>query len=177
MLKVITGVMKSGKTKALIDSYNKSKDVLAIKPSIDTRTKDITSRDGSSIPCKNWDWNFKQFYFSKNVKKVLVDEFFLFDPSSLASLVNYCLIKNIEIEIYGLLKDYNDKYFPTSEMILSFAKSANDCKLINLEYLCEICDNAQATHHVLTEEPITGNIKIGFDTFKPVCKKCWKKNK
>ena len=175
MINVYTGPMYSGKSKALIKTYedltNKSQ-ALCFKPSKDSRDKSkIKSRDLNiqidSIVIKTFTDILK--HIKENTKYIFIDEA-QFITGDFNILQKLSIEKDIDIYIAGLNKTSNQKPFGTMPYILSIA---DKIEILNAE--CECGEKALYTISKTAKEQ-----DILIDTgkeYKSVCRKCLLKYK
>ena len=172
---VITGPMKSGKTKKLIQIYKTVQmqgdlNSIIIKPAMDNRfsQNEVVSRDGDSIQCYNVKSlkDIIDIFALEKINNLFIDEF-QFIKGNINQLLD---IKNKDVNLYisGLEK--------TSEL-KPFRMMKNALKIANVKiYLtgdCEICGNP--SEYTYYKGNKTNNILIGDDCYLTVCKNCYHK--
>jgi thymidine kinase len=147
------GAMSASKSADLIiTKYNYDKNYvknLAIKPSMDTRDKKISSRIGLNCECETVNNYFDINYILNHASKpdvILIDEIQFFDPKMIDVLVNLADNYNKLIFCYGLLVDFREKLFPASKRLIEVG-----AKLVEMKTTCQEigCKNA-ATHTLAT---------------------------
>lgn len=174
---LITGVMGSGKTEKLIEIYQKrvkaKKECLIIKNKLDTRSKNISSRNGKSlipdliIEPEN---SLSIEYFVRNkgyFDCIFIDECQFYRDDLFDILDNLNRNKNLEIIVSGLLYDSNHRFFEVTRKIKTIANN-----LLENFIFCRECESNQATH---IKKLIQNNdiILVGDDIYKSVCKGCY----
>ena len=183
-MKVIfkTGVMSAGKTADLLSNeFNfrkKNIETFLVKPSLDTRSKNIKSRLGIE---KEADFisndNNDDELINKLLEVINRNGIIFFDESQ---FLNKNLIKRLDKEVfhkgiktnsivffYGLLTDFNNNLFETSSSIISICD-----ELIILPTTCQV-DNCmkKATRNFLLDNvnSKSDTIHIGDDCYLSVC--------
>lgn len=184
-----TGTMRSGKSEFLIKRAKSDLlsgvEFLALKPQTDTRTKDITSRNGQHIPCIKFEKGEDLYNLISNHLKTLstkelnvyVDEAQFMTQEQVTQLMK---IKSefefVKIFCYGLLMDFKNTYFDATDLMVKHFD-----KVIKIPYLCEKCGIENATNHILK---IDGNPVIFGDNvaiegenteYECVCYNCYSK--
>lgn len=172
---VITGPMKCGKTKTLIELYKLATvqgdtNPIMIKPCIDNRfsNNEVVSRDGDKIPC----YNIKslkdviQIFALEKINNIFIDEF-QFIKGNISQLID---IKNKDVNIFisGLEKTSELKFFNLMKQAIKIANT-----IIYLTGDCDVCGNP--SHYTYYKGTKTNNILIGDDCYLTVCKSCYKK--
>ena len=172
---VITGPMKCGKTKKLIELYKITKmqgdlNPIMIKPSIDDRfsKNEVVSRDGDKIQCYNVKSlkDIINIFALEKINNIFIDEF-QFIKGNVNQLLD---IKNKDVNVYvsGLERTSELKPFKLMKDAIKIANIR-----IYLTGNCEICGNlSQYTYYKGTK---TNNILIGDDCYLTVCKNCYHK--
>lgn len=150
----ITGSMKSGKSKLLIERLCKeTREVLILKPKLDTR-------DGDSIKSRGTVVQFQAFAVDENnmmhrsllysslasYDVVYIDEVHFFSEGWLEEFLGYCYELGINIVASGLLYDYKQEYFNTTKMLKSVANN-----FVFLKAKCDYCKYNEAIHTVLED--------------------------
>lgn len=174
---LITGVMGSGKTEKLIEIYKKrikdKKECLVIKNKLDTRHKEISSRNGTTIPYDliiepENSLSIEYFVRTKGYfDSIFIDECQFYRDDLFDILDNMNRNKNLEIIVSGLLYDSNHRFFEVTRKIKDIALNVIE----NFIY-CKSCGEAKATH---IKKLIQNNdiILVGDDIYKSVCKSCY----
>ena len=183
-------VMNSGKTAKLLQKdfdYNRiGKKTLLLKPSIDTRDKDIIrSRNGMEKKCILVDENTKLFdlIVSSNNEKVdivFIDECqFLTNEQvmELRKIANMEDSKNILIYCFGLKTDYMGKLFEASKTLLEQADEINESNTF-----CHCGEKATMNlkYDAKTGKAIKNGKQIDCgseEKYVPVCNKHWHQGK
>lgn len=131
MIKFITGVMKSGKSEQLIDEIEKTeKQYLVLKPSLDTR-------DGAFVQTRAHDRKISAILVDENNQMLVnlvmdslifydtiyTDELQFFSEHFIKRLVAQCVFLHVDIIASGLMKDFKQNYFPSSQAVLKHTNS------------------------------------------------------
>ena len=177
--------MNAGKSTKLLQtnwSYNDNdKNVLLLKTSLDTRTKNtISSRLGIEQECELIDPedNIRTKFFDKikkdNIEVILVDEAQFLTRKQVLELRSMTIELNLIVTCYGLRTSFDGEVFEGSAVLLAVA----DKLIENITY-CKICSK-KATMNlkldnngevVLEDENI---IDPGFENkYLSVCYKHW----
>lgn len=165
---LITGPMKSGKTTALINIFNKCEGrVLAVKPKIDIRwsNKYITTHNGAKIKATSVE-SISEIS-AEDYDCIFVDEGFMFND------LQMILEWNIPAYVASITYDYNQNMFPSIARIWDYTTK------INLTAVCETCgDVAIHTKKIKNNSRgiINGDVEIdigGDDKYYPVCDGCY----
>ena len=174
---LITGVMGSGKTEKLIEIYNKKvklkKECLVIKNKLDTRHKEISSRNGTTIAYDliiepENSLSIEYFVRTKGYFDcIFIDECQFYRDDLFDILDNMNRNKNLEIFVSGLLYDSNHRFFEVTRKIQNIASN-----ILENYIFCRACGENQATH---VKKMVIGDdiILIGDDIYKSVCKGCY----
>ena len=186
-LHFLFSVMNSAKSANLImvaHNYNElGRRVLALKPSLDTRTSKgkIQSRVGVSIPCIDIDRdeNLIELYEKENtinnkIQVILIDEANFLTQKQVEQLAYIVDNFNIPIMAYGLKNSYlKSKLFEGSEALLYYAD-----ELREIRNICHCGKKAIMNLRVLNGKPIydgeivnCGDTKPTDDYYIPVCRK------
>ena len=175
-LTLFTGVMKSGKTKALIEEFNKLKspDSLVIKHSIDKRFSNeyIQSRNGEKIKADLiLDNNYLNVGFLSNriksdyIKNVFISEFNLFSEDYYYFIANN--YKYINFFVEGLVYDYQNKFFGYMYKLMEL----ENVKVKEFFTFCEACEvNTAVISCRLVDSK--EKILIGDKEYQPRCLDC-----
>lgn len=180
------GVMGCGKTaKALMLRYNYmegGKNVLLLKPSIDTRDGHgiIRSRiGGMEAPVDEFDPtdNLKVKFKDEIVKShvIIIDEAQFLTKKQVEQLKEINYLYNKRIYAYGLKVNFKGQLFKGSKRLIELCD-----KLEHLESLCSCGDTAtiNARYDKTTRKIIYDGPEIligGNDSYVPLCWSCWKK--
>lgn len=167
---VITGPMKCGKTRQLIELYNHYKAIYncsMFKPELDNRfaEHEVVDRDKNKIPCNN----IKELHQLKEYE-LICDLYFIDEFQFLNGNIDTILTmvdKGKKFIISGLNLTSDKKPFGLMPHILSCAdeviiKTAN----------CDICGEPAKYTYCGTEKQ--DDILVGDEQYKSVCKKCYK---
>ena len=178
------GAMGSSKTaQALMTKFNyeeKSKTVWIMKPSIDTRETEITSRIGLHAPAyiATPEENLLETYLEKfqNVDVIICDECQFLTPEQVDQLRLIVDDYDIPVLCFGLRADFQAKLFPGSKRLFEISDSITEIK--------SICScGRKAIVNVRfddTGEIITEGDQVcigGNDRYVGMCYKCYMKRK
>lgn len=170
------GPMFAGKTKKLIENYNKHKNSKAFKPSFDTRNKNIQSRDGKEIECTSLK-NSKQLLKTnlKGIENIYIDEVQFFDKKIL-KVIYKLRKKGFNVYVAGLESDYTFKKY---EVIKKLASHAT--KKVRLSAICEKCGKktfytVRLLNGKVDKTTMGDMIETKDIIYKPMCKKHVKEN-
>ncbi len=175
MITIYTGIMFTGKTKALILKYNELRDknisCLMIKPAIDKRfsTHEVVSRSGhraladmvisdNEISC------LLPAIKAKNAKAVFFDEV-QFLSNDFIYLVQDLVHAKIDVYLSGLTKDSNDKPFGCLGQIANLSGVSK--KTFEVECAYPECDEVANLSYCLVDK--TDKILIGDKGYEPRC--------
>ena len=184
-LEIIIGPMFSGKTKALIDNYNKYKtynNCLCINHSKDNRyspsANKIVSHDGDTIDCiaVNNLYDVQKYYLQDlhNAAYIFINEAQFFSDLKdwtvdiLDSYYKFKFIIPKNIIMCGLDSDFKRQKFGSILDLIPFAD-----KIIHLRGKCSIClkkDSSKFSHRTISD---TSQEIVGNDIYKPVCHSCY----
>jgi thymidine kinase len=166
--------MHSSKTAALISVANNyeilGKKVLVLKPRLDTRDTNVTSRTGAS--------HRVDYYLDRetiipdtwlvDIVCVLVDEAQFLSSEVVEQLRDITIKQNIPVICYGLRTDYQLKLFEGSKRLLELADSIEEYKTI-----CASCVLRKAiVNH--RKVKIEGQIIVGDSIYESICYSCFK---
>lgn len=187
-----TGTMRSGKSEFLIKrvkaDFDENNRCLALKPEKDTRSNNITSRNGQYVPCVKFNeeenlYDLVVKYINRpyaNYKKelnVYIDESQFMTQKQVKQLMKLkSEFDYIKIFCYGLLINFKNVYFESTDFMVKHFD-----KVIKIPYLCEKCGIENATNHILKINgiPVTfGNDVVieGENTeYECVCYNCYTK--
>ncbi len=179
------GTMASGKSIELLRvnyNYNENnKKTLCLTTTKDDRYDKgkITSRIGMSIDAIYYE-NVNIFNLvkkTKNISCVLIDESQFLTKEQVFQLSDIVDILNIPVICYGLRSDFKMYSFEGSKYLMSIADSIEEIKTI-----CSKCKTKKAIVNARFENDIIvtegEQIKIGGnETYKPLCRICFKKLK
>lgn len=186
------GPMGSSKTLRLLstayDLEEKGIQIMVLKPSLDTRDGEgfIRSRAGLERPCVVIDqeanlYNLIKAYSSvlevqlEKLKWVIVDECQFLTESQVDELSD--VVDNLDINVmcYGLRTDFQSKCFPASRRLFELADDIEEVKAT-----CACGDRKTSINARFDNDGniITDGSQVlvgGDETYKPLCRKCWKK--
>lgn len=174
------GAMNASKSMQLLTvAHNyeeQGKEVLVFVPAIDDRygVGKVTSRVGISREALivNEETDLLEITKEQMPHCVLVDESQFLKPHHIHQLINICDELNIPVICYGLLKDYRNKFWAASELLVLHAESIEEIKTV----CCHPDCNRKATFILKKKE---GNVVYegeqleigGNDTYFSVCRK------
>lgn len=186
---VITGPVKAGKSKKLIEYYNQLENcgvmVFSSKYSL-TNGESVVSRYGTkikAIPINTLN-DILCHIGSKFVKYILIDEF-QFLQMKVDDMLSffYKYGNSFEFFIFGIPNDYRRKPFPLMANIMTFA---NKVEIIG--GYCDICGAVPSRYSLRLENDKPANIKeegqvILLDgeysdvdvKYQAICDDCWRK--
>lgn len=189
MITIITGPVKAGKSKKLIETYNQLKDcgvaVFSSKFSL-TNGEEIKSRYGTEIkatPISSL-FDIPCHIGNKPINYVLVDEFqFLqMTTAELKAFIDEYYYK-YDLFLFGISNDYRRVPFN----LMANAMAVAD-KIEILHGICDICKQNPSDYslRLVNGEPadikdndskvilFDGNYDENVVEYKSVCKECWK---
>lgn len=167
---VITGPMKSGKSKKIIDIINSSNNYLAFKPKLDSRDLNyIKSRNGNKVDSIFIN-NFKDIYeyLNKDLNCIFIDEVqFLNDVENIKTLITILYSLNIDLIVSGLDLDSDFNPFKTTSILMTYAT--------NIIKLSSICENCNSNNSYISKCIINKNNQIltGDNIYKAYCLDCY----
>lgn len=187
MLHIITGAMKAGKSKTLIDCTEMFKDNKNYKifyPSCCNK-KDgyIYTRyqDKKIKAIKIYEVNDLYQHLTNDIDCIFIDEFtFLCSENEIDSFMNileYCDTKGIDVYLFGLTLDYLSRSFQTAQRVLPYCDT-----LTHLTATCEVCGSEHGTRCVRFVNGIIDSsvdsdlVQLESDNveYKTVCRKCYR---
>lgn len=155
MIRLITGVMASGKSEELIRQIEACESkYLILKPSIDSRNgsyvktrahKRIHSAvvvDESNPQLLELLWSGLSLY-----DNVFIDEVQFFSADFIERFLLHCLAMKKPVLVSGLIKDFKMNYFPSTRIVLKYS----DTKAMYRMGLCYGCGEGTATVDVLMD--------------------------
>lgn len=176
-LHVITGPMYSGKTEALIRLISRysiaGKKVGLFKPTIDTRTEKVASRNGLDFPAtpvKNWLEVSENLRYNP-VDVIAIDEIQFFKDANIADSLNF-LAFTFQVLVTGLDKDFLGRPFEPMERLLAYADEVD--KLTSICFICK--DAATMTQRLINGQPAKSTDPLiliggmGDDTYEARCR-------
>lgn len=177
------GAMGSGKSIDLLKvAYNyeeRGQKVYLITSALDTRYKEaeITTRIGISRKALAVNDEDNIFEIIKNLKDkihcILVDEAQFLTRKQVYELSDVVDYLDIPVIAYGLRTDFKLEFFEGSQAFMEIADKIEEIKTI-----CECSKKATVNLRMCDGKIITSGEKIligGNDTYKSVCRKCYKK--
>lgn len=185
-LKFYTGTMGAGKSKHLIEKFNKDntrKISLVAHLEKDTKSKGIIeSRNGTKIDaynlnCKNEDEiiDYLVELFKKNYKTFYIDEIQFLSQATVRRIINLSKELNLNIYFFGLTTTFLQDYFESSAFLLNILPEED---IIYIERTCETegCTN-KATHNarILNGKIVrTGNVFVEEKSkYLALCSDCY----
>ena len=190
MIKITTGPVKSGKSKQLIETYNKLTEqgikvqVFSSKYSL-TSGESIVSRYGTNIKAIPISSLFDiQYHTKPDTKAILIDEFQFLDMNS--KEIKIFMEKHqydYDYYIFGLNLDYQKRPFKLMAHMMCYADEID----IATGY-CDICGGVPGKYSLRLENDkpadINSNGKIIIldgeygeqnISYQQICDKCWRK--
>jgi thymidine kinase len=158
MIKIITGVMTSGKSERLIEEINKCEgDYLILKPSLDTR-------DGAFVKTRAHDRTYPAVLVDEGNEQlvelvingleyydtVFLDETQFFGEEFIKELISWCDTYNINIIASGITRDFKGHLFPAMRTLWTKVEKPSD--VTQLYGKCYKCDLDEATKDVLMDK-------------------------
>lgn len=173
------GAMKSGKSmdclRAIYNYRENNKKVLVLKPTVDTRAKNVESRSGASTECLgispcDWKLNIIRFASEEKPDVIIIDEAQFLTKQQVESLRYFAYEKDIPVLCYGLAVDYSSHLFEGSKRLFELADDVQE--------LLGICgcgrrakQNARKGLHGFVKQG--ASIEIGDAQYVPLCNKCY----
>lgn len=177
------GAMGSGKTIDLLKvAYNyeeKGQKVLLLTPTKDDRYGEgkITTRIGLQRNCISVAEDVNVFHLIKNkVDKpnaILVDEAQFFTEAQIYQLSDIVDYFEIPVICYGLRTDFRLNFFHGSKALMALADSVEEIKTI-----CECGKKAMINMRFIDSNAVIEGEQVvigGNETYKSVCRKCYKR--
>lgn len=169
MINLFVGVMGSGKSEHLIDSYLNFNNYIDVdhKPLLFSNSGIIESR-ANVIKLDSFSLqellNLNADEFNED-SYIFIDEFQFLTDKEVNKVVE--LSENANVFCYGLTHDYKNEMYSSVAKLIQYASN-----IYKFDRLCEVCELTQATHH------IKQNPKIDIDksNYKTVCEKCWEEH-
>jgi thymidine kinase len=158
MIRIITGVMTSGKSERLIEEIDKCEgDYLILKPSLDTRDGAFvkTRAHDRTYPAVLVDEGNEQlvelvFKSLDKYETVFIDETQFFSEKFIDKLMRHCWILDINIIASGLTRDFKGNMFPAMRTLWTKVEKPSD--VTQLYGKCYKCDLDEATKDVLMDK-------------------------
>lgn len=178
------GTVNSSKTAQLLMArFNYEQEgfrVLLIKPALDTRDECIRSRVGLEAPCMliepSTDGKELRRILANKCRNedydiIMADEAQFFTEDQIDAL--YDISFERVVMCFGLLTDFQRKFFPGSERLVALADSLQEIKTI-----CNCGNKATVNGRYAPDGKLIlagSQILIGGnDVYKPLCKRCYK---
>jgi len=131
------GAMGSSKTaNALMTRYNfleKGKNVLLIKPDLETRDEKtkIRSRIGLEADCILWsEFKYDDYNSIKKLDAIIVDEVQFLSENDIEQLSKIVDEYDISVFCYGLRTDFTSHLFPGSKRLMELADEIEELKTV-----------------------------------------------
>lgn len=182
------GAMNCGKSTALMQvahNYNENnKNVVVIKSSIDTKANDnVSSRIGLERKVDillEPDKRLEPYYekWSENISCILVDEAQFLTPKQVEELWIFTKMYDIPVICYGLKTDFQSHLFEGSKRLIELADDLEE-----LTTICSCGKKAKFNARFIEGEFTLEGDEILIDgsnkniEYKPMCGKCYIKNK
>jgi len=180
------GAMGCGKTRELLKSLHSMREdgfnVIVMKPSCDTKGDNtIVSRDNGSANVDflvgddvNIYLGIADYLANYNLDVVLVDEAQFLKSKQVEQLSDVVDYFGVDVICYGLLTDFQTKFFEGSKRLMELADSR-----IEMERKCS-CGNKKAFNaRFINGEFVLDGDQLAIDgidaTYNPLCRKCYKK--
>ena len=176
------GAMNCGKTTAIIQvAHNyeeKGKNILLIKPSIDTKGDDyvinrtkLKRKVDILLP---FDVSLNE-YIKKPYDAILVDEAQFLNPNQVDELYEISKLKGIPVLCYGLRCDFRLKGFPGATRLLEIADDIEEIKTI-----CKCGKKATVNVRLIDGKPTFEGEQIAIDgknniIYESMCGNCYLK--
>lgn len=177
------GAMGSGKTIDLLKvAYNyeeRNQTVLLFSPAKDNRFGEgkITTRIGLQRNCICVKDDMNLFTYINDMEKkpdaILVDEAQFFTKAQIIQLSDVVDYFDIPVMCYGLRADFRIEFFPGSAALMAIADSIEEIKTV-----CECGKKATINMRFVNGLAVVEGDQVvigGNDTYKSVCRKCYKK--
>lgn len=174
--------MNAGKSAALLTAahnyHERGMGTLLMKPAIDTREKEITSRVGLKQEANLITEGMDIFEFykwaatQKDIHCVFVDEAQFLTSENVFELCKIVDVYNTPVMCYGLRTDFKGNLFEGSKALLAVAD-----KLIELKGVCHCGRKATMTARIREDgSPVTDGDQVeigGNDSYTSLCRKHW----
>lgn len=165
------GTMRSGKSALLIQKAYQfteaGRKVLVLKPSIDTRNENVSSRIGISWPALSvsTDTSIIKLVEGLQFDILMVDEANFLTPSHIDELAAIADARNILVMAFGLKCDFEGILFDSSTRLFELADRFDE--------IPSMCDcGRKATKHVrMTDEK--SQFVVGDKIYRSVCRPCF----
>ena len=170
---VITGPMRSGKSKLLLEYINKTSNYISFKPSFDDRDFGvIKSRNGQSVKAININIlpDIVQHLNSSSIDVVFIDEIQFFnDIENIKPLLTKLNDLDIDLVVSGLDMDSNFNIFTTTSIFMAYAN-----EIIKLNDVCECC-NKDKSYISFCKIKKDSQILTGDEIYEAICLNCYLK--
>ena len=175
------GSMGSSKTaQALMCRFNyiqKGFNVLLAKPSIDTRSSNVTSRIGLTAKCETFSPKENLIEFFNKFNKESKIDVFIIDEAQFLTKEQVNELKEISLTIpvlcYGLLTNFKTELFEGSKRLVELSDS-----LMEIKSVCKCGRKATINARFVNDKIVLeGNeVEIGADEmYEGMCYNCFKK--
>jgi len=176
-LKFYYGTISSGKSLEILRTYylnRDSKKIALVKPSVDTRNIGViyTRFGDQTKECITWNENetLSQILGETKYDMILIDECQFLNDKQLNEINDLYLEFDVDINLYGLLRDYQQNIFRASMVILGMCDS-----IIEMTSKCHTCgEDAKQSARIENGKVVyEGNlISVGFN-YVPLCNYCY----
>lgn len=185
MIHLITGAMKAGKTKSLIEYTEilKDKKYKVFYPASCNKSEGfVYTRDGDRKFKATKIFEVNDLYnYICDLECIIIDEFtFLcneYQIDDFMNLLEFCDKNNKDIYLFGITTDYLGRSFELARRVLPYCDS-----VLVLKSICDECGSLEGTRCVRI---INGEIDASYDSdlivmegenveYKSVCKKCFR---
>jgi thymidine kinase len=176
---LIIGPMFAGKSTKLIEIYNdsvtKGKRTIVYKPTIDNRSQNITTHDGSTIKCQLIETPYEIYKNIQNYDVFLFDEFQffqtyrlqydLYNKNSFIKAIETLNFYNKEVFIFGLNFDHKGRMFSIMQELLQNLYAKNVTVLYSK---CSVCsERAEYSKRLIDNDAIF--LIGGAESYEPRC--------
>jgi len=168
-LHIIFGPMYSGKSKTLIETYNKH--ILNSRISIYQHSQ---SKHGNTVRTRNNTTELESILINdiKDIKYkyedvILIDEFQFFNNNNELESIKSLIKNNVEVYIFGLISDYKGNPFGSIKDMIHIAAS-----VLQLKTKCNTCNNINGIYSSIIN-PTDDNIIKPTANYIPLCAKCF----
>ncbi|MCL1820255.1 MAG: thymidine kinase [Oscillospiraceae bacterium] len=174
------GTMNCSKSaNALMTRFNyieRGLTVLLLKPAVDTRETNVTSRVGLSAPATLFGGNddLYKIYEQNPCDCVIVDEAQFAGSEHIEQLRDIVDDKNVPVFCFGLRTDFRTRVFPGSLRLFELADSISEMKSI-----CDCGNKANVNARFVAGEIAREGEQVfigGNESYRSMCYKCWKKS-
>lgn len=169
----ITGPMRSGKSKYLIEYALKYKDVIeAFKPEMDTRDGDfIVSRAMTDkIPCKRI--KDARDVLMSNKEIILIDEYQFLQKEQLEDTLKALSKTDKTVIIAGLDKIHTGEYWANFEVVKKYVEPEN---MKQLKAICEECGAPAEYTKLKSSSDRLIQVESELTKYIPMCEECFMK--